>query len=78
MTYEKSDFLPFKSDSGQVIANLEAAYDQWHRARQALVALPTSMYWQTKGAVDYLAVKKGSYASAYCAGRSLRRDGSDL
>lgn len=61
MTYLRSDFIPFRSDSGQVIANLEAAYDQWHEARQALASLPASMYWQTKGNVDYLAVKNDSY-----------------
>ena len=68
MAYLKSDFIPFRSDSGQVIANLEAAYDQWHAARQALAALPTSMFWQSKGDVDYLAVKQGSYDSATTKG----------
>jgi len=33
MAYKKTDFIPLKSDSGQVIANLEAAYGQWHQAR---------------------------------------------
>lgn len=61
MTYQKADFLPFPSDSGQVVANLESAYDQWHQARQAVSALPVSMSWQTKGSVDYLAVKQSSY-----------------
>lgn len=68
MTYKKSDFIPFRSDSEQVIANLEAAYDQWHQARQSLVALPVSMYWQSKEGVDYLAVKNSSYGSATTQG----------
>ncbi len=68
MAYKKSDFVPFKSDSGQVITNLEAAYDHWHQARQGLASLPTSMYWQTKGGVDYLAVKSGSYDTATTRG----------
>lgn len=68
MSYKKSDFVPFRSDSGQVIANLEAAYDHWHQARQVLAALPTSMYWQTKGGVDYLAVKSNSYDTATTKG----------
>jgi hypothetical protein len=68
MSYLKTDFIPFRSDSGQVIANLEAAYDQWHEARQALAALPTSMFWQPKGVVEYLAVKEGGYDSATTRG----------
>ncbi len=68
MEYLKTDFIPFRSDSGQVIANLEAAYDQWHGARQALASLPTSMFWQPKGNVDYLAVRKGGYDSATTTG----------
>ena len=61
MLYAKIDFLPFPSDSGQVVANLEAAYDQWHQARQAVSDLPVTMSWQAKGDVDYLAVKENSY-----------------
>lgn len=68
MIYSKSDFIPFRSDAGQVIANLEAAYEQWHDARQTLASLPTSMFWQLKNEVDYLAVKKGSYDSATTQG----------
>jgi hypothetical protein len=68
MAYLKSDFIPFRPDSGQIIANLEAAYDQWHEARQTLASLPTSMFWQTKGGVDYLAVKNGGYDSATTKG----------
>jgi hypothetical protein len=68
MAYIKSDFIPFRSDSGQTIANLEAAYDLWHAARRTLTSLPTSMFWQPKGDVDYLAVKKGGYDSATTKG----------
>ncbi len=68
MAYTKADFIPFRSDAGQVIANLEAAYDQWQQARQSLSALPSSMFWQTKGGTDYLAVKNGSYDSATTKG----------
>jgi hypothetical protein len=68
MAYAKSDFIPFRPDSGQIIVNLEAAYDQWHEARQTLASLPTSMFWQPKGDVDYLAVKKGGYDSATTKG----------
>ena len=68
MQYLKSDFIPFRPDSGQIIANLEAAYDQWHGARQTLASLPTSMFWQTKGGADYLAVKNGGYDSATTKG----------
>lgn len=64
----KSDFIPFQTDSGRVIANLEAAYDRWHGARQTLASLPTSMFWQTKGNTQYLAVKKGGHASATTKG----------
>lgn len=58
MVYKKSNFIQFPSDSGQVTANLEAAYDQWHQARQTLATLPCSMFWQSKGDADYLAVKQ--------------------
>ena len=68
MAYQESDFIPFPSDSGQIIANLEAAYDQWHTARQTLVSLPTSMFWQSKGEAQYLAIKNGSYSSATTKG----------
>ncbi len=61
MTYLKSDFIPFPGDSGQCIANLEAAYDQWHQARQTLAGLPTSMFWQAKPDAEYLAVKVSGY-----------------
>lgn len=68
MAYTKADFAPFLSDSGQVIANLEAAYEQWHQARQTVASLPSSMFWQAKGGVDYLAVKRGSQDSATTQG----------
>ena len=50
------------------MANLEAAYEQWLQARQTLASLPTSMYWQTKGGVDYLAFKSSSYETASTQG----------
>lgn len=68
MAYTKADFIPFRSDAGQVIANLEASYEQWHQARQTLALLPSSMFWQSKGGTDYLAVKNGSYDSATTKG----------
>ena len=68
MAFTKADFIPFRSDAGQVIANLEASYEQWHQARQSLAALPSSMFWQSKGGTDYLAVKNGSYDSATTKG----------
>lgn len=68
MTYARADFIPFPSDAGQVIANLEASYEQWHQARQSLAVLPSSMFWQSKEGTDYLAVKEGSYDSATTKG----------
>ena len=58
MAYKQSDFIPFPSDSEQILANLEAAYDQWHQSRQVLAALPMSMFWQEKSGIEYLAVKE--------------------
>ena len=60
MAYTRNDFIPFSADSGRVVANLEAAYEQWLDARQQLDGLPISMYWQTKAGTDYLAVKQRS------------------
>ncbi len=70
MTYgiRQVDFVPFRSDAGQVIANLEASYEQWHQARQSLASLPRSMFWQSKGGTEYLAVKRGSHDSATTRG----------
>lgn len=68
MAYKKSDFIAFWSDSGQIIANLEAAYEQWLDARRTLATLPTSMFWQAKGAAEYLAVKKNGCDSATTQG----------
>jgi len=58
MAHKRSDFTAFATDSDRVIANLEGAYDQWVDARRRLAELPVSMYWQSKGGVDYLAVKQ--------------------
>lgn len=60
MTYRRTDFVPFSVDAGRVVANLEAAYEQWLDARQQLAAMPVSMYWQAKQNGDYLAVKQRS------------------
>lgn len=68
MAYQKADFIPFYGDSGQIIANLEAAYDQWHQARQTLSVLPTSMFWQSKSDAEYLAVKTSGYDSGTTKG----------
>ena len=57
MAYNKADFTPFPQDAGRVMANLEAAYEQWLDARQQLIRLPVSMYWKTIGRVEYLGVK---------------------
>ena len=68
MTYARTDFIPFSPDSGRVAANIEAAYVQWFDARQQLLKLPVSMYWQTKASGDYLAVKRSSSDSGTTIG----------
>ena len=60
MVYAVSDFVPFPTDAGRVIANLEAAYTQLVDARRQLDVLPVTMFWQTKSGTDYLAVKSSS------------------
>jgi len=60
VSYRRADFVPFPADAGRVVANLEAAYEQWLDARQQLAAMPVSLYWQTKASGDYLAVKQRS------------------
>ena len=60
MSYLKSDFTPFSSDSQRVSANLEQAYAAWLDARRQLDATPVSMYWATKDSADYLHVKASS------------------
>lgn len=68
MTYLRSDFIPFSTDSGRVASNLEAAYEQWLDARQQIDELPVSMFWQTKASGDYLAVKLSSSDSGTTIG----------
>ena len=68
MAYKRSDFVPFSPDSGRVTANLEAAYVQWLDARQQLLKMPVSMYWQTKTNGDYLALKLSSSDSGTTIG----------
>jgi hypothetical protein len=68
MTHQKREFIRFPVDSDRVIANLDAAYGQWIDARQRLEAMPSSMFWQRKGDVDYLAVKEQSAGSATTVG----------
>ncbi len=58
MVYRRRDFAPYPSDSARVIANLEAAYDQWVDAHRALDEMPTTLYWQHKAGTDYLAIKQ--------------------
>lgn len=60
MPYKASDFIQFPVDSPRVIANMEAAYEQWVDAQRELASMPVSMYWQAKGSADYLAVKMSS------------------
>lgn len=59
MAYKQTDFIPFPSDSEQVLGDLEAAYDQWHQSRQVLAELPMSMFWQEKGGIEYLGATLG-------------------
>jgi hypothetical protein len=68
MTYSRADFIQFSPDSGRVAANLEAVYEQWLDARQQLVKMPVSMYWQSKTSGDYLAVKRSSSDSGTTIG----------
>jgi hypothetical protein len=60
MSYSKSDFTPFSSDSQRVSANLEQIYTAWLDARRQLDAMPVSMYWAAKDNADYLHVKNSS------------------
>ncbi len=60
MSYPKSDFTLFSSDSQRVSANLEQIYTAWLDARRQLDALPVSMYWATKDNTDYLHIKNTS------------------
>lgn len=57
MLYNIEKFIPFSSDAGRVIANLEMAYTQWLDAQHAYLALPSTMFWQNKNGTDYLAFK---------------------
>lgn len=68
MAYKKADFIPFPQDSGRVIANLEAAYEQWLDARQQLIRMPVSMYWKDIGGVEYLGVKLTSNSAGTTGG----------
>ena len=60
MSYLKSDFTPFSSDSQRVSANLEQIYAAWLDARRQLDAMAVSMYWAAKDSADYLHVKTSS------------------
>ncbi len=60
MTYKKSDFIAFSSDSQRVILNLEQIYATWLDTRRELETLPVSMYWSSKDQTDYLHVKQNS------------------
>ena len=60
MSYKKSDFTLFFSDSQRVSAKLEQICAAWLDARRQLDAVPVSMYWAAKGSADYLHVKTSS------------------
>lgn len=66
--HKKADFIKFSPDSGQVIANLEAAYEQWVDAKRQLAKLPISMFWRTVGETEYLAVKLHSSSTGTTGG----------
>ena len=68
MTHKKTDFIPFSQDSGRVIANLEAAYEQWLDARQQLIRMPVYMYWKAIRAREYLGVKLNSNSAGTTGG----------
>lgn len=68
MPYKRSEFLPFPTDSSRVIANLEAAYEQWLDARQQLARMPVSMYWKEVNGTDYLGVKLNSNSAGTTGG----------
>lgn len=58
MGYKRSDFIPFSSDADRTVANLEAAFEQWVDAQRELDLMPSSLFWQSKGSTDYLAIKE--------------------
>lgn len=68
MIFTRDQFIPYSTDSGRVVANLEAAYGQLVDISQDYDALPVSMYWQTKENTDYLAVKQTSKDSGTTLG----------
>ncbi len=74
MAYEMAEFLPFPQDSGRVIANLEAAYDQWLDARQQLARMPVSMYWKTIDGVEYLGLKRYSNSPGTTGGYRINQN----
>ncbi len=57
MVYKRGDFIPFSPDADRIVANLEAAYEQWLDAQRELDSMPSSLFWQSKGSTDYLAIK---------------------
>ena len=60
MIYEKSNYLPFSADAQRLAANLAQAHSFWLQARQALIALPNSMYWAERAGHEYLYAKQSS------------------
>ena len=68
MVYQKSAFNRFSPDSGRVIANLEAAYEQWLDAKRQLAKLPVSMFWRTVRGSEYLGVKINSNSNGTTGG----------
>ena len=68
MIYKRHEFTKVSQDSGRVIANLEAAYEQWLDAKQALARMPVSMYWKTVSETEYLGVKLTSNSAGTTGG----------
>lgn len=68
MIYGKSAFTRFSPDSERVIANLEAAYEQWLDTRRQLARLPVSMFWRSVRGAEYLGVKLSSNSNGTTGG----------
>lgn len=54
------EFIPFTDEQLRVTANLAQRYDAWVEAVRRLDALPSSMYYVTRGDKEYLQVKRHS------------------
>lgn len=58
MIYKRQDFFEFPTDSQQIAANLESAYFTQVSILKDLAAIPSSMFWSTRGDREYLLVKE--------------------